>query len=404
MPLTVYLDTSDYSRFADYVAGRGSPETGMVFNRLLEFKNAGSVQFAYSMSVLCELLQYEGGGRELTLRRAAVVERLCGRHTFRHMARLLAIQVARVASTNGLIKPEELGALVALSTADGWFPAVTGIATRPRALRDEIVEAELAKLPQIGRRARRAAKAHIRRLNLSKEFAKSPALVEQLAQEYPISRKVLNEILPKYLDGRLSKMEYERHMFAEIAKPAQFVVLYFERYQDDKSLLGWMRDLGATIQQNVNDLRTTLVGLEIPHGAEDMLREQLKGRTAMLGRRLLEVCAEELREIGVTSEVAQQISERDDLVLSIPYVRFLSQALPEYVLSNAGIRSPGRSPSRSDGGDMAHAIHIPFCDLWRGDRYFASFVKQHTSTGECTIVRLLTDLPAAITQRLQLSA
>ena len=198
----------------------------------------------------------------------------------------------------------------------------------------------------------------------------------------------------------MSRRDFEQQFFSEIEKPEQLVILYYERYKGDKTLPRWMRDLGESVRTTIGDLRAKVADLRMPEGGEAILRELLKAQAVKLGRRLLDVCVDELREIGVTEAISQKVSERHDLVLTIPYIRFLSEALPEYMFSNAGLRDRGRTPLRGDGGDMAHAIHIPYCDLWRGDRYFASFVKQHTSAGHCTIVPGLTDLPDAIAQRL----
>ena len=83
VPPIVYLDSQDFSRLADVSAGRADPDVGALLLQLLGLVDAGRIIVPLSMGHLSELLQYEGGGRDLTLRKATVIEQICRTYAFR---------------------------------------------------------------------------------------------------------------------------------------------------------------------------------------------------------------------------------------------------------------------------------------------------------------------------------
>ncbi len=408
-PLVVYLDTSDYTRLADCRAGRGHLDLAPVFERLLAFKQVGAVRFAYSMPILSELLQYEGGGRELTLRKAAVIEELCEGTVFRYLTQLLIIQIADVAHRNGLMKraPADL-ALSAVSATNGWYPAIR----LPLAgLREELLSgmesdlaAELDQHPfpneQLREEAHRAARAFLRGMSFEQMMAEAPPKwIAQMTREYPVSRDTLVRLLPRFMDGNISEAELEQAMFADLTKPEPFARWYFERYEGEKDLPSWMRGFGETIRSLVLDVREKVAARVLPAIPEQEVRKALSGVGLKIGRRLLAALHQELADMGLRPPDVEVLS-REELILQVPYFRFLSEVLPAYVAANTGLRPEGRKPSATDGGDIVHAIHLPFCDFWRADTYFATLVKQHTTAVRGEVVQWLVDLPAAIERRL----
>ena len=85
--------------------------------------------------------------------------------------------------------------------------------------------------------------------------------------------------------------------------------------------------------------------------------------------------------------------------MKMPYFDFLNRVVPELFVQSAGLYQGGRAPKDSDGGDLFHAVHIPYCDLWRGDAYFADLVCRCMPDYRGKIVSKLTELPAAIEER-----
>lgn len=119
-PLVVYLDSQDYSRFADAEIGRGREEDLSVFHELIRMKEAGDIKIIYSPMNMSELLQYDNGGRELTLRKAGVVERLASPDAFFDIARIIGYQILGAACRHGRVGTE-WSQSTPISGNNGWF-------------------------------------------------------------------------------------------------------------------------------------------------------------------------------------------------------------------------------------------------------------------------------------------
>src|SRR5687768_8913358 len=102
-PVTVYLDTQDYSRFGDVVRGRGPKEIEEVFSRLQELRTRGVAQFVYSMPILSELLQYDANFEETSLAKARAIEELCGGAALLFPGRLIEREAATFAQSVGIL-------------------------------------------------------------------------------------------------------------------------------------------------------------------------------------------------------------------------------------------------------------------------------------------------------------
>ena len=61
----------------------------------------------------------------------------------------------------------------------------------------------------------------------------------------------------------------------------------------------------------------------------------------------------------------------------------------------------GRKVQESDTGDLMHACYIPYCDIWRGDVKFCNLLIGQQVVGHEKIVKLLTDLPHVIGNKLK---
>ncbi len=120
--VTVYLDTQDYSRLDDARAGRPRGADLLILEQLLALKESGAVRFVYSAMNLSELLQYEGGGPELTRRKAGTLTFLAEHAAYIHPSRLVAYQVAEQLVARGDLSE---GALHCgpISNQDEWFGA-----------------------------------------------------------------------------------------------------------------------------------------------------------------------------------------------------------------------------------------------------------------------------------------
>lgn len=398
--LTLYLDNSDYSRFADCISGRGEPVARDVLEQIINYRDAGKIQIPYSIAILSELVRYEDGGRELALRKAQALSFICKGRAFRHHGRLIAAQAAAVAKAARLPGANRVRTALPVSLENGWYPAVGNFsANLKQNAYSEIIKERSVEFG-LNRKARRAAESKIQKYDLLESLNYYPGIVDRVIEHFPIPREHVATVLPKYIAGSISHSQFGTALLSAIANPETFVVMYYERYTGDHSLLDWMRDLGEQLHRAVSEFRERIAGLEIPKS----LQSELTGRAAewavRIARKLLETLSDECGEIGLHSDGLRRLLADDGLLTSIPYFKMLERVLPIYFQENSGFRERGRAPTRSDGGDMAHALYIPFCDIWRGDVYFASLLRRCGYQTDCEIVSRLSELPDAIARRL----
>lgn len=84
------------------------------------------------------------------------------------------------------------------------------------------------------------------------------------------------------------------------------------------------------------------------------------------------------------------------LLSSLPFCRLLADLMPAYIEANSGVHAGSRSARASDGGDILHAIALPYCDLVRTDAYFADLLTRAVPAQTGKVVRKLQDLPGRI--------
>jgi hypothetical protein len=83
----------------------------------------------------------------------------------------------------------------------------------------------------------------------------------------------------------------------------------------------------------------------------------------------------------------------------IPSIRVLEQVGVEYAIYHA-LKDRSRNLKESDGGDILHALYIPFVDIYRTDSFMADLVAPVGKGFNTTIVRKTSDLIPAIEDQL----
>jgi hypothetical protein len=218
-PLTVYLDTSDYSRFGDVVRGCSDADTGRLYHTLLEYRCNGSVNFVYSLPILSELLQYDSRYPTTTESKALAVEALCGQNAFFWPIRAIAFDVSVYLTEQPAIIHRPI------SFDSEWHPALSDEIGDLKKTLEEQLASELASRTFLNRGQRRAAEAKIRKFRLTEV---GPTIIQEVAEKYAIEPAVVARAVIPALEGKLSSAEGARRLAAAIAKPTAFVENYFD--------------------------------------------------------------------------------------------------------------------------------------------------------------------------------
>lgn len=399
MPITVYLDTQDFSKLADAASGRGPTALADLLQRLLALKAQGVARFIYSAVHLSELLQYDGGGRDLTLRKAQMVKRLAGAQALYGPDRLMAWELCRAAQAAGLASLPQLPA-TSVTDDNGWHSHTRNLLDDIGSfadLREDTLNRELSALAAqqgvaINRKLQRKARSEARR---QKASALPETAYDELARKYPFPRALFTRTMPRFIDGKISREAAAAALLREMGDPEQFVVWYFELADGERDFSSWMRRVGETLAAAVLDLRAATAPFADDVEFRGRYRDLLQTLAHDLPKRLTRGVREEALGFGLPAAVFEAVSG-GDVALQAPFAQRLSSLMPDYLDQHSAFRQQARTPRASDGGDLLHALALPYCDLWRGDGYYCDLVEKHLQPNDGRVVRRLTDLPDAI--------
>ncbi|WP_328277331.1 hypothetical protein [Sphingobium sp.] len=389
--LTVYLDTSDYSRFGDVLRGKGDPQTEVLFNKLLTLKEQGFARFGYSMPLLGELLQYDETHAETTIHKAEAVEKLCGKNAFIWPGRLIAWELAIAAAANGLLDEPYLKS--AFSENAYWFPNVEDALDDLKGGFQRTLDEALAEITPVNRKQRRTIEANVRRLNVSTMVNAS---APELADKYGLRVSDVQRSLVAVLEDKISPAEGATRLFSAMAKPTTFIRTYFVGYEGEKDFPSWISDMGRKLQASMLEGREKLSRIDTSVLSSDFMRTALEQMAPDFGGQMLRLAQTEASEFRLDDPLIDLFASRRDLAEQVPCWRNFTRYVPIFMQSNLGLRGDGYKPERSAGGDIMHSFYLPYCDLWRGDRRFAHILKEALPEQSGKIVGRLSELPDLI--------
>lgn len=393
-PITIYLDSSDYSRFGKVEQGDGDPSVAEIYEQLKVARAEGIARFAYSMPILSELLQYHADFAETSLAKARAVEALCGRNAFIWPMRLVALDLARAAHDIGLLP--EAPTCLAVSPSSEWFPSVAGSFESLKERLREGVENALAQINTHNRAERRKVESRIKKLNHTKLAAEA---APELADLYGLRlADVRNAILP-VLDGRLSPDEGARKLFSAIGEPTAFIQTYFVRYKGEKDLPSWMSDTGKRIQQTLLDTRARVRALNLKAMRPKETRARLAPMMTKMTSRLVSLTKDSALEFNVPDDVIELFANEPSLAAKLQSVDVFTKVTLDFFIKNGGFEGDGHKPEDSAAGDLFHSLYLPHCDLWRADRRFGHVVRGAVPSLASRVVTKLEDLPEMLSAK-----
>ena len=397
----VYLDTADFSRFADVLVGRTDPKASAVWSYLLPLVDAGTIRIPVSMPLISEALQYQGGGRELTLRKAAAMERLCGQHAFRYFGDVVENEFIDLAYQWKLLKHKPRAeAAMPLSDEYQWYPSLDNtVYSMSESIKEQIaIKAKQQKLNRHGVRTLQSEFPKLLRRS-DTAFALLSSMPNQDFRDWPGLEGVIRSgTFARAATGIAKPKELERAIFGVIAKPENFVKYYFERYEGDKTMPSWMKGFGTKIFESVGKLLDDLRRHRAPFGSPEIvsvLESTSNKMVCDVAVKMLEISSPKLRKLGLGERELDTL--RGELSLkATPTARLYGQLFKIYMANFIRHERHSPEPKPSDGGDIIHALYIPHCHIWRGDKRSGELYSPVAEQYETISVRKLEDLPSAI--------
>lgn len=387
-PPIVYLDTQDYSRFGDVLRGKADSKTEALFIALCQMRRDGKAIFAASMPILAELLQYDFGYRETTIKKAEAVEMLCGPWAMAYPSAIVADEIAQFAERRGItVERPSL-----LNDERRWFPDIDNVFANLREQMKAAVDDHL-KLMNLPRALRRRAKSQARKLDYI-EAARNAAV--QMAAEYGLPVTAFENSIVALLRGQITDRQASRRLFGAIAEPVKFVEIYFERTENDGSLPTWLSRFGANFESAFATLTAKVEPFRSFQFAMTELDRILDQWRERFGRTLLSSAASEVSQLGIGRTAFDALLSAPDIVRETPSAVLVGDAIVAYSRQVVGLSGSPAKIERSFGGDLVHSLYMPHVDLWRGDRRFSSLLSGTVPQFSNRIVPRPRDLPGAI--------
>jgi hypothetical protein len=384
--LQIYLDSSDFSKFAD--PGDHAKELKEIEDFLFGRKADGSIAIRYSESHVVEAAPTRIEDVPAATRRYAKIHALCGTDCLAHFMDIVGDEVRRVRQGGRL--PRE-----SAWRHDGfWYP---------RQLEDTLFlspEAPLRLLHQMGRSERRKFLKDDKLTPFARAaLAASGRLLDLPPGEFPLGRRAILE-LQRYYDGLVSDGEAERRLRSLLGDVREFGHWYEADPVHAMQFSSYLRtfgkefkDLRATWREGyVQELASAIALGESPKTLDNIVSETFT-------RQLREASASLARTLSATLGLGRGSLGVDDVGAALPALSSATMLTLELARRSVFHTQP-RKGTVSDLGDIFHVAYMPYVDIYRTDGPMANVIREAQLARSTEVVARLEHLPAAIERQL----
>lgn len=373
MTIRVYLDTQDYYRLYK----NRTKEQQEIYDFLIHNCATKKIEIGFSYCIVSEFLQdFNQQHKEDRLERARFIKTLCGKNCFKFITRL--------------------NTELAFSREGDWTPVIQPILNLDLLNKAFMKEIEIT-LPTITRNQRNALKnkrTFKRYVQENRNFFEENMDARKLG--IPVSKKFSDEnMLVKYILGEILQSEAEREFLEIITDLELFIMAWFEYGQKRNFLFENIRQPGEKIKDAIEILCKLIFS-----------KKQLKKEIRNFEKNI--------RNANLQDDFMPQIKKLKSDIKNFPSI---DKAWLKSLIKNKNERRLfpdiywdimicymkycSINPSKmkdSDIVDIQHAVYIPYCDLWRGDKDFSNILQQGHISEKEKIVSRLSDLPQKIEQ------
>lgn len=389
LPLKVYLDSQDFSRFS---ANHAEASEYLPIKRaLLDLRRRGVAEFVFSDIHVYECLPVDPKhGQEGMARIEAIVE-LCGQSNLPASGNVVEYELKKLAAARGCYRSPVL-------LSEDWFPEFELGEVSAFDMK-AVMKSEIAKQPGISRIQRRMAlkNAKKERRRMTLEEANQAGLKDLLAK-YPIRKSDVSRILG-IIRGTVSHGELIYVIKDGLREITSFCKWAIENWAEGEVFIRNLRDASMNFHTAAIRFYDDMRGLHeksrwiltseqmsamLVDTFEKTRKDFLSSSPTVLAKQLLgiDVPAEVLR---VSSEETPSLYSAYDYLL-----RVMFQSVPE---KNA--RNPNKKRA-SDFSDGMHAIFLPMVDVFRADTQSQALLGQQGVTQRAKLAPSLRELPSFI--------
>lgn len=391
-PVTVYLDSSDYSLLSD--PKRLTVELSSVLAHLQQWSNEGSIACWFSGAHLSEMAPLDSVYIDAAQRRANLLVELCGTKALISPDRLLAQELR---SAVGMDKSTHS----IFSSEAEWYPdGVADISPIGHvemagnindAIRDLGLNRKARRLAE--QKALKAGKPRAALKTSLVENARNGSLTEIL-DKYPM-RPEDARMLGRFVVGDATARQATDAFLGSLRDPRWMMKWFAQHHQQLTPFIEWTRGPAASMVAGLTEMTTFAAELhdnDARHGtalAKDLnlLARWLDNQDALVSR--------------VATRLANVLLKVDVQALSSDTVDKCCPGLSVCirVLHSAWGTTLSETPRRarlSDFPDALHAMYAPYVDIFRADSFMSPYIAQRATTTKTHVVAKLAQLPNAI--------
>ncbi len=390
---TVYLDTSDFSRFADVRRGTGKSRNKEIFEYLLSKKEEGKIEFRYSIAHISELFNSSSKYQEENLARAQVIEDLCGEKAFIYIWDIWVFEILSAIQNNIRNINFDIPRGYHKSDEGKWYPNVKDeLLGINRLLR--MVKSQLKSDTALNRHDRRACFAKIKKNGTKEIWAQ--AIKSDLAIN-PIFKLVIR----RYLNGEILQKRIIEETIKELSRPTNIFLPNDPRVEKyGNSLSIEIKRLGKQLENGINSFREiidNLIGMESKNFLKKNVPSEYKSINPKLAEKIFHT---EMKENNKNLFKRNGVEIQDCLKLcnvegfeSTPSIQAYYMFIYAYIKNHA---LTDRKVKISDSGDAYHILYAPYSNIFRTDKFIASIIRKYEESFNTYIVDDLENLPERI--------
>ena len=386
-PITVYLDSSDYSNMSHPNRSAGMERTR---NRLIELAHLPSVSFVFSGIHISEMAPLEAHYTESASARTDLLVTLCKRNALISFDRLVKAEINHLRYQN----PTPVAAV----TLDGtWFPDLGQIVTPTQCIDATTEVNEQALEMGMNRKTRRLLKS-----KTTKHGRFRPEVLESaggidlhaIVERYPM-RQQDAEVLMQYVLGKVSAERADQAFLESLRDPSWMMRWFHEHHGRLGTVGNWVREPARKLTGLLSDLAVL---------AAQALRHEERTGQMVIGDKLTAAGWKTAQDDLVLSVTNRVLAAGDPAAAPCADAKLADRFCPGLTTCIRAMHSSlrnsigdgARQPAQSDFVDVVHAMYAPYVAFFRADRYMAPIVKAQAEKYGTVVVAKLDELPGRI--------
>jgi len=422
-PLQVYLDSNDFSRFAEYLAGRGKPEFGLILDELERLIASGSIECRYSYIHIVEAAPTSEEAVRFAVERAHAIERICGRKTFAPYMNLPLIEaVGALGDSSSNVLPRDRTHMHGRGDNGEWFPSfaemMIEIADWVRSMIEDVGQAATEHDPNLvlNRTMRRALKKKAKPKAVEQHFKTQlpviwPTFEKRIRTEFPLS-DAASSTWKRFLIGEGSVDEVSLAIAKDMSNLGEMMRWLAPTGGPNlRALPLWLRAGGESLmrgytehREQLDEINRRVEGHLGEEGVRRLWDSQVAERRKAIAQRSVETV---LRFIDEERPWIQRLGVNPDEVRSLVETRGIDVLPSQKVFIELFVRNfqkniapfeQRRKPARiaSDVGDIMHGLYMPFVDVMRVDGFGYQYMQAGAALTETVLVDKIEKLISTI--------